>query len=212
MREIKWSGIKSVTSPDEQKKLELWVRAHREEKGRDLSILEIGSYYGESTAILAQFGRVISIDLHGHPQDGFAHPEAIGQTSLGSFVGNVVRLGLIDRVFPVVSSSFLLEWLPPLDFDVIHIDACHSHDAVALDLQRASRHLATDGLLIMDDYRRPAPGLDVWEPEIMRKMGYEPWEGCVRAIDEFLEIGDFEIKEHFKGKALLRRVKSCTFG
>lgn len=203
---LDWRSCKSVSDTTEQLALERWVKEKSDKEQDELLILEIGSYHGESTAILAQFGTVISIDLHGHPQDGFAHYEDIGQVSFQPFAQNMIRLGVMARrVHSVVSGSEFLDLWPKANFDVVFVDACHTYHAVIKDLVRVEYHLDINGILICDDYRRPPMGSTEWNPEEMRKVGLEPWEGAVQAIDEFRESYGFEIVDHVRGKVLLRR-------
>ena len=190
MRTINWRSCQAINSNTENEFLERVVDEHQSALGRELFSLEIGAFHGLSAAILAQFGFVISIDLWGDPYDGEAHPEAIGRLTFTLFIQNMVRLGLIDRVFPICSSSAILDVLPTMKLDIIYVDANHGVEAVRKDIERSRRHLDPSGLFIFDDYKGPGSPL-----------GY----GVNVAVDELLATGEFVIFDQFPGCIVLKR-------
>jgi predicted O-methyltransferase YrrM len=205
MKEIDWRSCQSMAEEPEQIKLEEWIRDHATTMMRDLFILEIGSYHGQSTAILAQFGRVFAVDLWGNVDNGLGCYNDIGQHHFTSFIQNMIRLKLIEEVIPIASTSKFLDFMPFMNFDIIFIDASHQYDDVKLDINRSMRHLSSDGLFIFDDYKRPGWGYPPYDPNHPYHGPTDPWVGVAKAIDELLEHNIFEIKEHFKGKLCLRR-------
>gem|GEM_PF-3600832 len=203
---IDWQSVEScIEDMGEVYALEQWAKQYHENLGRDLKILEIGSYCGRSTALLAQFGHVIAIDLWGDPFNGLAHYDTVGAETYEKFRSNMVRLGLLGtRVFPIIATSKVLDMIPPVGFDVIFIDACHQYEETKRDLARSVKHIVKDGILIVDDYKR-APVGGIWSPVDIRKHGGEPWEGVQVAVDEFLKENRFEITGTARGRIRIEK-------
>lgn len=192
MKQVDWKSCKAISHIGENVQLDLWVSEHHEAKGRDLKIVEIGSYQGHSTSLLAQYGTVIAIDLWSDIHDGETHPDKIGSVNYSEFRANMVRLGLfIDgRVFPVIGTSAVLTIISPSDFDVIYVDGAHYYDPVKKDIANTIPHLADDGLFLFHDYKR---------------KGDRPDLGVNIAVDELLASGGYEISKQYKGLACLRK-------
>lgn len=175
---------------EEYSAFERLVGEHHKLLGRDLFILEIGSAFGRSTILLAQFGKVIAIDLWGDIHEGVEYPDMIG-SNFDAFRETLQRFDLINkRVFPVLSTSKPLDLLPHMSFDVVYVDADHHYEPAKLDIQRSKNHLTQGGLFVVHDYKRP---------------GDNPELGVNRAVDELLAEGDFVIKEHRRGLVCLQR-------
>lgn len=191
MREINWRSCRPINAQIENEFLDGVVRRHYELLGRELVSLEIGSFHGLSAALLAQYGTVFAVDLFGDLHDCFANPETIGQETFVAFIKNMIRLDLIDRVFPMVSSSAILDLIPPMGFDVIYVDASHYYSAVKLDIQRSEKHLRDDGIWVFHDYKR---------------TGDNPDLGVNIAVDELLTEREFEIHDQFNGCIVLKRI------
>lgn len=199
MINLPWKDIPgcAISPLSEEEHMEQWVKAKHEEEQKDLYVLEIGSYHGRSTTMLAQFGEVIAIDLHANVDVGLRDYQNIGQHHYQAFIQNMIRLELIERVHIVTSTSKCLERMPFMNFDIIYIDASHIYEDVKLDIERSNRHLSSKGLMMFDDYKRPGFGPNYGTND--------PWEGVARAVDEFIGEGKFEIQEHFEGKVCLAR-------
>jgi predicted O-methyltransferase YrrM len=202
MIEVDWRSCDSMSLLPEEEAMEEWVKKHCEMLGRDLLILEIGSFHGKSASLLAQFGQVMTIDLFSNVDDGLGSYQEIGQQHYIPFIQNIVRLGLIERVNAVTTTSKFLDCLPNINFDIVYIDACHRYEEVRDDINRSIRHLGEDGLMMFDDYKRPKLGPE-WGT-------IDPWEGVARAVDELLATEGFEIKEKFEGKVCLRRARGSS--
>lgn len=186
-----WKSCESVSSVEEYEAMDRIVSAHCQNFGRDLFCLEVGSYRGQSTILLAQYGVVFCIDLWADIHDGMAKVERAGQDSFLEFMETMKRFGLIagQRIFPIVGTTAGLNYLAPSQFDVIYIDGSHYYEPAKLDIQASERHLAEDGLYIFHDYKR---------------VGDNPHLGVNQAVDELLEDGDYEIQEHFRGLVCLK--------
>lgn len=114
-------------------------------EGRD--VLEIGAFQGRSTAALARGARrVVSVDWH-RGDDG----SGWGWT-LPAFSGHLTRLGLWDRVIPVVGR---VEDVAPLlagPFGLVWIDGAHGAADVERDTRLALRLLAPGGVIAWHDW------------------------------------------------------------
>ena len=189
---LDWQNVRPIISSQEEYEwFDHIASDHYSNLGRDLLSLEIGSYCGQTSVLLAQYGPVFAIDLWGDVHNGLGHMSNIGQVNFVPFIQNIIRYDLVERVFPIVSTSAVLDKLPQMAFDIIYVDAAHYYEPAKLDIDRSKRHLAPNGLLVCHDYKRPGDAAHI---------------GVNRAVDEFLESGEFKIKEHFKGLVVLERI------
>ena len=209
MISLDWQFCFSMADLEEQFILEEWVR-HEYERYGELRILEIGSYQGQSTSLLAQFGTVIAIDLFGNVDRGDKENyEHIGTGHFKEFISNMIRLRLIDKVFPIVSTSEVLNQMPNMGFDIIYIDGSHYKEDVQKDINNSFRHLKDSGLMILDDFQRPGrgyPGGDPSDPDYTLDPSKDPWIGVSQAVNEFVSLGEFGILDHKLGKVCLGRI------
>ena len=91
--------------------------------------------------------------------------------------------------FTLIKGDFRETFVEPDGpFQLMHID-CDWHDSVAFCLERARRHMANGGVVVIDDYH--------W------------YQGCRDAVDAFLDQhrDDFSV-ERYKPHLVLRRVRS----
>ncbi|MGU3362365.1 class I SAM-dependent methyltransferase [Methylobacterium sp. M6A4_1b] len=133
-------------------------------------IVEIGAWKGASTLHLARSlaahgvdGTVIAVDTWLGAVDHWADADLFGELAMENgypslyrtFLANVLREGLADRVVPLpldsVNAAELMR-LRGLTADVIHLDAGHEEASVAADLRAWWPVLRPGGLLIADDY------------------------------------------------------------
>ena len=206
LKELEWQSLHSMGEMPEFEKLEEWASSCRDSGG--LRALEIGSFHGKSTALIAQyFNPVYAIDLWSNVDDGMKSYKDIGQQHFISFIKNMVELELIDHVIPLVGTSSLLETMPFLNIDFIYIDASHYYEDVKKDIRCAVRHLSKSGVLVGDDYKRPGWGYPPYDPNHPHHGPHDPWSGVAKAFDEFLaENSDgFQLKDHYLGKVLICR-------
>jgi SAM-dependent methyltransferase len=190
MIEVDWKKCRAINNISENIRLDELVGTHHEMKGRDLRILEIGSYQGHSTALLAQYGTVIAIDLWSDLHDGVKFKTRMGLINFDQFRVNMIELDLIDRVFPVMATSSFLDMLAPSAFDVIYVDAAHDYASVVKDIKKTERHLADDGLYLFHDYKRDGDPANL---------------GVNIAVDELLATERFCVTYHYKGLVCLRK-------
>jgi predicted O-methyltransferase YrrM len=125
-----------------------------EKKGR---ILELGSWKGRSTSVLAQHtqGLVIAVDTW---RGSVEHqPQLKGRPASGvlqDFTANVSRYG---NVWPLIANSqdaAHIVALARLKFDLIFIDASHDYESVKADIQAWMPFLSRWGVLCGHDYMR----------------------------------------------------------
>jgi predicted O-methyltransferase YrrM len=136
------------------------LAAHGEGMG---AIVEIGSFFGRSTAFLAagakSTGRekVYAVDhFRGSPENQkgqpFAHPvlEQQGST-FGVFHANLERLGLSDQVVPVRNASVdaSSSWDGPVR--LLFIDGEHSYEASRADYEAWSPFVVNRGYICFHD-------------------------------------------------------------
>ncbi|GJE43028.1 class I SAM-dependent methyltransferase [Methylobacterium soli] len=133
-------------------------------------IVEIGAWKGASTLHLARSleahgveGIVIAVDTWLGAVDHWADATLFGELAMENgypslyrtFLANVLREGLADRVVPLpldsVNAAELMR-LRGLTADIIHLDAGHEEASVAADLRAWWPVLRPGGLLIADDY------------------------------------------------------------
>lgn len=186
-----WRSIGSIGSVEEYEVFDRITSIYHQHLKRDLLSLEIGSYQGQSAVLLAQYGRVISLDLWGDIFDGMAHLEQVGQVNFAPFIQTIIRFDLIGKVIPIVATSECLPLFPGTIFDLIYIDGSHYYDPVRADITNSVPHLALGGLLVFHDYKRE---------------GGNPNLGVNIAVDELLLAGNFAVREHFKGLLCLERI------
>lgn len=137
-------------------------------------IVEIGSYCGRSTILLADAARqhgelVVTIDHHRgseehQPGEGYHDPALTDPLTgrvdtLPTFRRSLERAGLEEHVVTVVAPSHLAArvWSTPVG--MVFIDGGHSEAAARRDLAGWSPHVVVDGLLVIHDvFEDPAEG------------------------------------------------------
>lgn len=177
--------------------------------------IEVGSFKGKSTAIIAQYFRVFAIDVWGTTENLGSTSEMksygdFGGDILKSFMKNMTERKLIywekekdsiDRVYAICSTSKILERLPFLGISFAFIDAEHTYPAAYYDLTRCRDHLCRDGVIAIHDCMRPG-----WGYGDKNRSEVDPWFGNKLSLDRFLEENaDFEIKEHTEGIVFIGR-------
>lgn len=136
----------------------LWDRAASVAPGG--RIVEIGSYQGRSTIVLATAAapdvEVIAIDPHAGNDRGpqqFEGPAAAGQADHEAFCANLAQAGVIDRVRHLRLSSQSAEARAAVagPIDVLYIDGAHRLAPALADLRGWPRLVAPGGTLLVHD-------------------------------------------------------------
>lgn len=133
-------GIPSAVTDDECRRLGELATGRR--------VLELGSYFGRSTIVLASTAEVVhTIDLHPEvPGEGVA-------STLPPFLANVERYDLRHRVVAHFGfSQLIVPLLPERWFDLVFLDAQHQREPVEEDVELVLPHVRNDGVLAFHDY------------------------------------------------------------
>lgn len=205
-------GCHRANSDIEMETLEGMAKYASENSGNKLAI-EIGSFCGASALLLSKFfDKVISIDPWGHETHGTGYDgnEKGMNPYFPSYMANISRFGLQDRVFPVVATSIFLETFSSLNANFIYIDGGHFYQCVKDNIQHSVRHLESKGLLTFDDMEKPSFGYPPFYDDPATKPNphmsrVDPYIGVKQAVDEFLAKGEFEIFEHKEGLLAAQR-------
>ncbi|WP_406267115.1 class I SAM-dependent methyltransferase [Streptomyces sp. NBC_00191] len=162
--------------------------AAAEAGGLGLPLLEVGTYCGRSTILLADAAReagttVVTVDHHRgseEQQPGWDYhdaetvdPEIGRMDTLPTFRRTLHRAGLEDHVIAVVGRSPQVAkvWGTPLG--LVFIDGGHTDEHAAADYEGWAPHVAEGGLLVIHDVF-PDP-VDEW-------TGQAPYRVYLRAL------------------------------
>jgi len=127
-------------------------------------IVEIGSYKGGSTVILAKGlrdpYRVYAIDPHTHPQTAeneliIVGPEIVPKNTLSVFLRNIQSENVSDKVVPIVdtSESAIKKWDRVKKLGFLWIDGDHRYESVEADFRLWEPLLDKDGIVAFHDTR-----------------------------------------------------------
>jgi hypothetical protein len=205
LRVIDWRSVESMSTDDELEKLEEWAGLNQDSSAW---ALELGSFKGKTTAIIAQFfEKVVAGDLWGNVDHGVGSYDQIGTHHFDAFIRNMTRLKLINIVIPVVGTlDHIAQLFTPERFVFIFVDGDHSYEWCKKDLEAADPLLSPGGLLVCHDYKRPGFGYPPFTPGHPHHGPIDPWGGVARAVDEFLASRpNYAIHEHFAGIVAMRK-------
>lgn len=143
------------------------------ELAQDRVVLEVGSYLGRSTVVLAEVAqKVISVDTHTGNPENYPLPEGGKAWSFPSFWENITDRDLEDRVIAIVADfAEAAYFLKPFAFGLVYIDADHSYEAT-MQLGRLGAALAGPGA-----------------PVVFHDYDQDRWPGVVAAVDELSASG-----------------------
>lgn len=137
-------------------------RALRELPG-NCAVVEIGSYLGRSTVLLASavhdlrpHGQVVAIDPHAGVVSiagGLGH----GVPTYEAFCANVVAAGLQDTVCAIRQCSTDVSWDQPIG--LLFVDGLHDYESVSADFGNFERCIVPGGLVAFHDYAIHWPGV-----------------------------------------------------
>ena len=116
-------------------------------------IVEIGSYRGRSTIMLAQGARkaggvVYAIDPHLEAIDGIA---TYGAADRAAFMDNILKAGLADivRKLDMTSSRAAENWNAPIG--MLWLDGAHDYESVQQDVKLWTPHVVNGGIVAFHD-------------------------------------------------------------
>ena len=120
------------------------------ELARGRTVLEVGSWYGLSTVVMARTARMVhAVDWHR------GDPHAGKRETLTSFWSNLERYDVRDRVvIHVGRAEVILPMLRPRSFDFAFLDGFHETEAVDRDARLILPLLRPGALLAFHDYGR----------------------------------------------------------
>src|SRR5665213_852392 len=155
----------------------------------DGAIVEIGSYKGKSTVMLAKvaahygLGPVVAIDPH-----NFSNPELFdqrtspGTSSYDQFMRNIRDAGVASQVEPyrAYSTDVAQSWNSSIRF--LWIDGDHTYTGAKSDFDGFTRHLLPLGIVALHDALHPFSGpIRVFVEEVLRSDDFGP-AGLVHSI------------------------------
>jgi predicted O-methyltransferase YrrM len=167
-----WEGAK-ITHTMADSRVQDWQRILAPFKSRVRSVLEIGSYEGQSALFWLSFfdASLTCID----PWQTRARGALTAATVERHFDYNLRDFSLRGRCTKIKSKSTPALYKLAEDkarFDLIYIDGDHSREQVLLDSVLAWRLLTRDGIMIWDDYEnylrsadpslRPTPAINAF--------------------------------------------------
>jgi hypothetical protein len=161
MRIYDWKQIKRALSPGQKSEdvpftehefIETWARKASEEFGEDSLAIEVGSYCGSSTTLIAQFFRVVTIDLW-YPLEDYSDV-TIGD-NFSNFMDTWKKYNLKGRVYPMLgSTNTLKEVLHNLSAVFCFVDGDHSYEGAMCDLLFCHDNLIPSGYMVVHDCPR----------------------------------------------------------
>jgi hypothetical protein len=154
-----------LNSPSDDEVLEKLAVKRRDECKHEYPVaVEVGSWAGHSTLILAKSGFVVFAVDHWCGTEGdqlYPLAKALGPGACyGTFCHNMGTL-LLSTVFPLRGTSELMAVTWPKDklIDLCFIDADHSYESAYRDIRYWTPHMRPGGLLIGHDYSQFFPGV-----------------------------------------------------
>jgi predicted O-methyltransferase YrrM len=168
------------------------------------AFVELGSYCGRSTVVIASVLTALTADVRLHAIDphleaprATAKPGArTSSTTLPIFQRNIANAGLADRVVLLQQLSYETGWHEPISF--MFVDAEHDYQSVARDVLHFEPWLVDGALVAFHDYSTGFPGVIAFVDELLAsgryvEAGYTPSLKVVRRsrrqprIQTFLE-------------------------
>ncbi len=146
--------------------IEGWFTAHEaallaETAARALpgNLVEIGSYKGRSTIVLASVVRELSPESRVYAIDPHEGEIEAGKPSYGStlvaFCRNLAEFS--EFVVPIVKPSYAVEWKLPIR--LLFIDGLHDHASVLRDFWCFADYVDTGGYVAFHDFSRDYLGV-----------------------------------------------------
>ena len=155
------------------------------------AIVEVGSYCGRSTVVLAKAARACSADARVYavdPHDGCVGAADQGLRSVAPsrerFIRNIAAAGVTDVVELVQQRSWEVQWSRPIG--LLFIDGLHDYANVARDFAHFEPHLAPGACVAFHDYADYYPGVRAF-------------------VDELVDGGHYEMVQLVRSMILLRR-------
>ncbi len=155
-------------------------------------IVEIGSYCGKSTIVLAsvlaalpaRIGsqgavKVSSIDPHNGVIGAADQKLTQAAPTLEKLRANLAKTGLTDFVDIIKKRSDEVEWSDPISF--LFVDALHDFNNVSQDFYHFERFLVDGALIAFHDYADYYPGVKAFVDGLLSSGGYQKIH-CTRSL------------------------------
>jgi hypothetical protein len=161
-------------------------RAAGEQEG---AIVEIGSYCGKSTVVLASAARsarpdarVYAIDPHQGVVGADDCPDGLtlGSPTFERFQRTISTAGLQDVVQPIRLRSFEVFWRSPIA--LLFIDGLHDYSSVARDFFHFEPHLPDGAYVAFHDCDEHYPGVRAFVAGLAGSGGYEEVGGATSLV------------------------------
>ncbi len=146
----------------------------------DAAIVEVGSFCGRSTIVLASAvralgapARVYAIDPHQGELTGAGGPER-AEPTLDRFLHNVRSAGVDGCIEVLQMASTDVRWSGPIG--LLFIDGLHTYEAVKSDFEHFEASLAPGSLVAFHDYAPELfPGVVRWVDSVAERSGWRRW-------------------------------------
>ena len=179
---------------DDEADLLLAAAASAMAHGDGYPIVEIGSYCGRSTVVLASAvnalaptNRVYAIDPHEGMVGAMDQGLTAGGGTLERFQRNLIAAGVADVVEVIQRYSFEVDWTGPIG--MLLVDGLHDYENVARDFDHFRRFLLPTSLVAFHDYADYYPGV-------------------VALVDELIAGGDFGRVDQARSMIVLERLSA----
>lgn len=175
------------TEPEAMLLLDVAQRAVAEHP--DSAIVEIGSYQGRSTVVLATAVqglrpamRVAAIDPHEGLIDMPARPHQQVSPTYEALCRNLNAAGVADAVEVIPLPSTSVPWNRPIG--LLFIDGLHDYDSVRADLEHFERWIEPGGFVAFHDYSCDFPDV----VRFIRELNERPEYGWVEHAGDLLVL------------------------
>ncbi|WP_043477404.1 class I SAM-dependent methyltransferase [Kitasatospora sp. MBT66] len=161
---------------DQDRHLFDWFLGRQEKAGRSGDLMEMGAYLGRSAIVIGshlQPGEAFTVcdlfDSDAPDDENAAEMDMSYRRTLTRTAFETNYLAFNERLPEIVqapTSTLGGGRVAPGAFRFIHIDASHLYEHVAEDIQVARTALASDGIVVLDDYRSahtPGVAAATWE-------------------------------------------------
>lgn len=163
---------------DDEAELLIGAAAHVACAGRPAALVEIGSYLGRSTVVLAATLRALSpgsrlfaVDPHEGTVGAADSKLDHGASTFESFVANIDKAGVSAWVRPIRALSYEVVW-PGDSIDLLFIDGLHDRLNVQRDFRHFERFLDPGALVLFHDYADYYPGVRAFVDELVAGEGW----------------------------------------
>ena len=130
------------------------------EKEKVTTVIEIGSWFGQSTIFMAShlpvWGKVYAIDSWiGYPKETYEITRYVYER----FLSNVIHANLTNRIIPIRMTSLSASRIFAQNYykkkvDMIYIDGDHSYEAVYSDIKAWRPFIRAGGILCGNTYAK----------------------------------------------------------